>query len=197
MSISEKVDAFIEKQEQWREELIRIRAVFNNTELTEAVKWGAPAYLYKKKTIAGMMGFKNHLGIWFHQGVFLKDTENKLINAQDGKTKALRQWRIYKGETIATEILKDYILEAIQNCKEGKEFKPTPKAVKFPELLQNALQNDLHLSNSFDALTPGKQKEYMEYIAEAKLEATKLRRLEKITPLILKGEGLHDKYKNC
>ncbi len=50
---------------------------------------------------------------------------------------------------------------------------------------------------SFKALTPGKQREYCSYVADAKREATKLTRIEKITPMILNGVGLHDKYKNC
>jgi uncharacterized protein YdeI (YjbR/CyaY-like superfamily) len=46
-------------------------------------------------------------------------------------------------------------------------------------------------------MTPGKQREYAEYIAEAKQAATKERRLEKILPMIAAGGGLNDKYKNC
>ena len=46
-------------------------------------------------------------------------------------------------------------------------------------------------------LTPGKQREYCEYIASSKREATKHSRLEKITPMILNSVGLNDKYKNC
>lgn len=36
-----------------------------------------------------------------------------------------------------------------------------------------------------------------EYIETAKREATVKSRLEKIKPMILKGIGLNDKYKNC
>jgi uncharacterized protein YdeI (YjbR/CyaY-like superfamily) len=46
-------------------------------------------------------------------------------------------------------------------------------------------------------MTPGKQREYCEYISEAKRDATKLKRLEKIIPMIIEGVGLNDKYKNC
>ena len=41
------------------------------------------------------------------------------------------------------------------------------------------------------------QREYADYIESAKREATKITRLEKIIPLIEKGIGLNDKYKNC
>ncbi|VTP97122.1 YdeI/OmpD-associated family protein [Sphingobacterium daejeonense] len=48
---------------------------------------------------------------------------------------------------------------------------------------------------SYYQLTPGKQKEYAEYIEEAKQEKTKISRVEKIISLVLAGKGLHDKYK--
>jgi uncharacterized protein YdeI (YjbR/CyaY-like superfamily) len=50
------------------------------------------------------------------------------------------------------------------------------------------------LKAQFDKLTPGRQREYAEYISTAKQEATKKRRLQKITPMIEKGIGLNDKY---
>ena len=64
-------------------------------------------------------------------------------------------------------------------------------------ILKEAFKNDTLLEKSFKKLTPGKQREYAEHIGGAKREATQQSRLEKAIPLILKGEGLHDKYKNC
>jgi uncharacterized protein YdeI (YjbR/CyaY-like superfamily) len=43
--------------------------------------------------VVGIGSFKSYFGLWFHQGALLSDDENVLINAQEGKTKALRQWR--------------------------------------------------------------------------------------------------------
>lgn len=53
------------------------------------------------------------------------------------------------------------------------------------------------LEASFNVLTPGKKREYIEHIISTKRDATKLKRLEKIIPLILEKKGLYDKYKNC
>lgn len=50
---------------------------------------------------------------------------------------------------------------------------------------------------AFKALTSGKQREYAGHIAEAKREATKLTRLQKVLPMIREDKGLHDKYRNC
>ncbi len=198
MTDSEKVDAFIEKQTQWKENLKKLREVFKRTDLKEEVKWGKPTYTLNGKMVAGMADFKNHMAIWFHQGVYLKDPHHKLINAQEGVTKALRQWRFEKEDKIDGQLVLEYIKEAITNAKAGKEMeKAKKKEVSIPTIFKEALKKDLELKKSFEKLTPGRQREYAEYIGEAKREATQQSRLEKTTPMIKEGKGLHDKYKNC
>ena len=200
MTASEKVDAYIEKHAHWKDELTTLRRVFNSTELEEEVKWGAPSYAANKKLVAGLGAFKHHCAIWFHQGVFLKDLSGKLKNAQEGKTKAMRQWRFEKGDEIPESLVVNYIQEAIENCLAGKEIKPvrnTAKNVAIPPLLKIAFDTNKELQTAFNKFTPGKQREYCEFIGSAKQEATKLRRLEKSIPMIINGIGLNDKYKNC
>ncbi|MFB9096669.1 YdeI/OmpD-associated family protein [Flavobacterium jumunjinense] len=51
------------------------------------------------------------------------------------------------------------------------------------------------LKNAFHLFTPHKKRELIEYIETAKQEKTKLSRLEKIKPMIMKNIGLNDKYK--
>ncbi len=198
MEYSKTVEEYISKNASWNNEIQELRELLASTELKEEIKWGAPAYTLNGKNILGIGAFKNHLGIWFHQGVFLKDLQKKLVNAQEGKTKALRQWRIDKGEIIEKEILLEYVQEAIENCLAGKEIKPErKKGVSIPPELEQAFEKNSSLKDAYSKLTPGKQREYAGYVSEAKREATKLSRLEKITPMILDGVGLYDKYKNC
>ena len=64
-----------------------------------------------------------------------------------------------------------------------------------PALLTEALNKNKKLKAAFEHLTPGRKKEYILYLEEAKQEATKIKRLEKITPMILDGHGLNDRYK--
>ena len=89
------VDSYIDGHIEWRDGLTALRNILLETELEETVKWGAPCYVYQKKLVVGIGAFKSYLGLWFHQGALLKDKHKKLINAQEGKTKALRQWRFY------------------------------------------------------------------------------------------------------
>jgi uncharacterized protein YdeI (YjbR/CyaY-like superfamily) len=198
MSDSDKVSAYIRKHEKWSSQLNELRNVFHQTELIEEVKWGSPTYTLNGKLVAGMAAFKNHYALWFHQGVFLKDSDKKLINAQEGVTKALRQWRFKENDPIEPGIVLKYLQESIENTLAGKEIKPgRKKVVELPKLLKESFKSNTRLKAAFDALTPGKQREYAEYIASAKREETKYSRLEKIIPMIQKGIGLNDKYKNC
>ncbi len=131
------------------------------------------------------------------RGIFERQ-EKKLVNAQEGKTQALRQWKFTAKDTIDSELVLSYILEAIENSKAGKKIKPKPKKeLDIPKLLKNEFKKNKAFNNSFKKLTPGKQREYAEYISTAKREATQISRLEKIAPMIKEGKGLHDKYKNC
>lgn len=192
------VEEYIESHDNWSDLLMELRKIMLSTELEETIKWGAPTYTVNGKNVVGLGAFKNHAGIWFFNGVFLKDEQKKLVNAQEGKTKALRQWRFDSNELTNKTLIKAYVLEAIENQKLGKEIKPErKKEVHIEGFLLETLENDTNFKTAFSNLTPGKQREYAEHISSAKRETTKLSRLEKIKPMILEGKGLHDKYKNC
>jgi len=190
------VDEFIAKQSNWQEVLTTFRKILLSTELEENIKWGAPVYSLKGKNVVGMGVFKSYVGLWFFQGAFLKDPKKVLINAQDGKTKAQRQLRFTFEDEIEFGVVKAYIHEAIQNQKAGKEFKPNlKKPIVIPHEMQSAFEKDTDLKNAFDTFTPGKKREFAEYISEARQEATRLKRLEKVIPMIKEGIGLNDKYR--
>ncbi|HEY5691382.1 MAG TPA: DUF1801 domain-containing protein [Cyclobacteriaceae bacterium] len=131
------VEDYIVNAKQWQEELNALRGILLETELTEGVKWGGPIYTYNGKNVAGIAGFKSYFGLWFHQGALLKDPKKKLINAQEGVTKALRQWRFSSLNEIDEKTIKAYVKEAIQKVKDGVEIKPVrqKKTVASKELI--------------------------------------------------------------
>ncbi|MGC4231490.1 MAG: YdeI/OmpD-associated family protein [Niabella sp.] len=182
--------------EQWAEELALVAGILSKMPLEKTIKWGAEVFTYKGKNVVSYGGFKNYFTIWFYNGVFLKDKYKVLVNAQEGKTKSLRQWRFTSKDEIDEKKILEYLQEAIEVEKKGLKMQPekfTP--VEPPPLLSDALQEDKKLKIAFEKLTPGKQKEYILYIKEAKQEATQLSRLDKIKVMILQGVGLNDKYK--
>ncbi|MEO9476039.1 MAG: YdeI/OmpD-associated family protein [Cyclobacteriaceae bacterium] len=197
MNSGKTVDEYLEKSGNWQPALRLIREIILRTELHETIKWGAPCYTLDGKHVAGIVGFKEHMAIWFYQGVFLADTEGKLINAQEGVTKAMRQWRFTDIDEIHrdADLIHKYLLEAIENQKQGKEIKPKKKELVIPPELQEVLDKNSGLSDSFEAFSKSKKREFSEFIAEAKRAETKQSRLEKIIPMIASGVGLHDKYR--
>lgn len=209
LSESEKVDSFIAGQEKWQSQLAQLRKIICvcaknkavKEPVKETIKWGVPSYTVSGKIVISIGSFKNHYALWFHQGVFLKDQHKVLVNVQAGVTKAMRQWRFDEYSEIDSKTVKLYIEEAIANQLAGKvlkpELKPQQKKLEIPVELKEAFKFDGPLKKAFQALSPGKQKEYAQHIGSAKLEKTRLSRIEKAGPMILKGAGLNDKYKNC
>lgn len=198
MKFAKSIEEYFAMNQQWEKELLLLREIMLSSEAEETLKWGAPTYTINKKNVAGLGAFKSYVGIWFHQGVFLKDKHKKLLNAQEGKTKALRQWRFDSVEEITENaaLIKSYLEEAIENQKAGKSVKAEKKSeLVLPEELQLAFKEDANLKTSFDQFTPGRKREFAEYVSEAKRAATRQSRMEKIKPMILAGIGLNDKYR--
>lgn len=185
-----------DKVNQWERELEILRGILHKTELTETNKWGGEVYTVNNKNVLGIAGFKNFFTIWFWNGVFLKDDAKVLVNANEGVTKGLRQWRFTSAEEINEKQILHYVNEAISNEKAGLSIKPEKKEAMKCSFFETELQKNKNLRTAFEKFTPGKQKEFWEYMATAKQEKTKITRLEKIKPMILEGVGLNDKYRN-
>jgi len=184
-----------DKVNDWAEELDLLQSIIAKTEVVETMKWGGLTYTVNGKNVLGIGGFKNFFTIWFYQGVFLKDEDQILVNANEGVTKALRQWRFYSKEDINEPLILSYIREAIENSKAGKEIKPEKKKAIVSEFFNRELAADKVLAEAFNTFSAAKQNEFLEHVESAKKEATKLSRIEKIRPLILEHKGLNDKYK--
>lgn len=192
-----RVDDYIASGGDWKESLALLRELFASTALEEDIKWGMPVYTLKGKNVAGFSAFKSWTGIWFYQGVFLKDNAGKLINAQEGVTKGLRQWRFSSAHEIQSnrELILYYLEEAIQNQKDGKEIKAQRnKVVVIPKELKLAFRNIPVLKDQFEALSLSKRRDYAEHIGTAKREETRQQRLEQAIPMIMAGIGRNDKY---
>jgi uncharacterized protein YdeI (YjbR/CyaY-like superfamily) len=180
----------------WQNELEKLRSIIIKTNLTPEIKWDMEVFTVDGKHVVGYLGFKNFFSLWFYNGVFLNDKYKVLVNAQEGKTKALRQWRFTSASEIDEGKILEYVNEAIENEKSGKVWKPEKSGqIEIPELMHASFEQDQQLKSAFENLTPYKQKEYIEFITSAKREETKLSRLDKIKPMILSGRGLNDKYK--
>ena len=199
MDKSEKVERYYAEEHLFSSAIQKLRDIALKTGLEETFKWMFPTYTIDGKNVISICKFNKHFGIWFFNGVFLSDEKQVLENAQEGKTQAMRHWKFYAIEDILEQDLQAYINEAIENQKQGRILTPLKKtkATKkpIPELLKAALAKNKTAESTFETLSPYKQNEYSEYIANAKQEKTKHSRLEKILPMIAEGKGLNDMYR--
>lgn len=171
-----------------------LRAFVLSCGLVEELKWGVPCYTHQQKNIVMIHGFKEYCALLFHKGSLLQDVDNLLIQ-QTENVQSGRQIRFTnRKEIIRLEpILKTYIFEAIEVEKAGIKiaFKKL-EAYEIPAEFQNKLDQMPVLKTAFETLTPGRQRGYLLHFAGAKQSKTRLERIEKYIPIILKGKGITD-----
>ena len=188
------VDWFFSKSKKWQEEVQKLRTIILDCPLTEELKWGCPCYTFKKSNIVLIHVFKEYCALLFFKGALLKDADGILIQ-QTENVQAGRQIRFTNVREITQmePLLKDYIHEAIDVEKAGLKVKlKKTSEFKIPEEFQKKLDAMPALKTAFDALTPGRQRGYLFYFSKAKQSKTRMSRVEKWLPQILKGKGLDD-----
>ena len=182
------------KVHNWREELEMLRQIVLETGLTEEIKWGAPVYTHKGKNIVSVGALKVSANIGFFKGVLLTD-KHKILQQQGN----LQSDRIIKFTNVkdiekVKDVLKEYVLEAIEIEESGKkvEFKKNPEPI--PNELLEAFEQDPAFKKAFYALTAGRQRGYIIHFSQPKQSQTRIGRIEKYKEQIFNGIGLNDKY---
>ena len=194
MQKAKTVEAFLEKNMTWQSELMMLREILRQTPLEETVKWGMPCYTHGGKNIVGLVGFSNYFGLWFYNGIAHPDPESVFTIADGKPENTMRQWRFTSKDEVAPDLVLSYIETAITLGAP----KQKPREIELPdspEELTDLLEGDADLKAAFDALTPGRRKEYIKHIADAKRAETRQKRLKGIIPKVLAGKGLSDHYR--
>lgn len=189
-----KVDQFLSKQTNWREELAKLRDLVLECELTEELKWGHPCYTSDGKNIVIIGGFKDYFALNFFKGALLKDDCGVLVSPGEN-SQASRQIRLMNLEEVERNksLLKSYILAAIEVEKAGLDVVYKKEAeYEIPEELLLQFNEDMLFKNAFESLTPGRRRYYLIYFSEPKQSKTRLARIAKYRDRILEGKGFND-----
>lgn len=136
--------------------------------------------------------------ISFFKGALLKDAKN-ILTQPGPNTQAVRTIRFTNVKEIIEKepILKSYIKEAIKVEKAGlkAKFKKFTEH-SIPDELQNKMNKNPVFKTAFNALTPGRQREYILHFSSPMQSKTRVSRIEKCIPQILNGKGLNDDYRS-
>ena len=199
MSIQEKetdpaVDAYFEEAARWRDELAKLRTILRGTPLVEELKWLQPCYTLEGKNVLLIHALKDACALAFLKGALLEDA-HCLLTKPGENTQAGRWMKFSSVEELADRatIIRNYVFEAIEVERAGLEvsYKQTSD-YEVPKELQTKLDADLAFKAAFNALTPGRQRGYLLHFSAPKQSKTRASRIEKWTPQILVGKGMHD-----
>ncbi|WP_223170334.1 DUF1801 domain-containing protein [Maribacter aquimaris] len=90
----------------------------------ETFKWQSPVYALNGKNVFWISRFKNHFSIGFFNGMFLRDPEKILVNAQEGKTRAMRHLKFEAVSDIDSITVLAYMHEVLLNQEKGIQLLP-------------------------------------------------------------------------
>ncbi|MEZ5266569.1 MAG: YdeI family protein [Acidimicrobiia bacterium] len=191
--MNHKVDAYLDRAKLWPAELAALRAVLLDCGLTEELKWGKPCYSHGGHNIAILQEMKPHLALMFFKGALLADPAGVLVD-QGPNSRSARRIEFHTVQDVQdlADTVRAYVDEAIDVEAAGLEVGPAPEPSLAAEL-QERLDADPALRAAFEALTPGRRREYNLHISEAKQAATRAGRVEKCVPKILAGKGFRDR----
>jgi uncharacterized protein YdeI (YjbR/CyaY-like superfamily) len=162
----------------------------------ETMKWSHPHFLYKGM-LCSMASFKEHcaFGFWKESLVLGNDAKSKQAMGSFGRLTKL-------GDLPSKKVLTGYIKAAMKLNDDGvkapmRTKSKAPKEVVVPDDLASALRANNKALATFEKFRPSHKREYIEWITDAKTEATRLRRLATAIEWMAEGKARNWKYMNC
>ena len=192
-----RVDAYIARSNDFAKPILsHIREAVHSAcpECEEKVKWGAPFFDYKGM-MCGMAAFKEHCGMVFWKSRLIPGLQPD----RDGADSMGGLGRLTSVKDLPSKkVLTGYIKAAMKLNEEGVAV-PKAKAAAKPETrvppeLTRALAKNAKARAAFAEFAPSHQREYCEWIIEAKQEATKTKRVQQAVEWIAEGKQRNWKY---
>ena len=183
------------KVHSWVKELGLLVEILEKTELTAAIKWGVPCYMYKDKNILTLSAFKDSVVVSFFQGAQMQDPQNLLEKPGENSIFARYiRFTDIKSNLSLEQTLLGYIQDAININTSGKKVHAMDDAQpEYPEELIQIMEKNPDFEEAFSALTPGRQRGYLIYFSSAKHSKTRVTRIEKSMPQIFSGKGWNER----
>lgn len=198
MSRDARIDAYIAKAQPFAQPILshvreRVHAVLPDVE--EAMKWSMPAYLVGGKIVLITAAFKAHTALNFWRGQELQSSQDTVgAMGQFGKIASL-------DDLPSDAELDRLIREAAELAKSAPAPRKTKHAPKpAPDLhpeFAAALAEAPKAKATLEGFAPSAQRDYFEWIAEAKQDATRQKRIATAIEWLSEGKKRHWKYEKC
>lgn len=195
-----RIDAYIAKAAPFAQTILQhIRKLVHKAcpDITETMKWSFPHFEYKG-VVCSMAAFKQHCAFGFWKASIMKDP-NKIMQIKDRGAMGHFDRITTVKDLPADKIMIAYIKEAVQLNENGIKLpaktKTTRKEIVVPADIIAALKKNSKAKKVFEAFSPSHQKEYIEWITEAKTEPTRIKRLNTMLEWLEEGKDRNWKYK--
>lgn len=198
MSRDPRIDAYIDKAAPFAQPIlktIRERVHAACPEAQETLKWSMPTFMYKGKILIGMAAFKGHAALNFWRGSELTGKTQEMDEAmgQFGRLSAVDD---LPGEAEFAALVRQAMALEDAGAKAPQLKKPR-EAIAMPDDFRDALAANASARAIYDGFPPSKQRDYLEWITEAKRPETRARRIEQSVAWLAEGKARHWKYEGC
>jgi uncharacterized protein YdeI (YjbR/CyaY-like superfamily) len=197
METDPRIDAYIARQADFaRPILAYLRAALHEAcpEGAETIKWSMPSFTYRGRILAHMAAFKAHaaFGYW-NDSMLAEDAKNRGAMGQFGRLTAIGD--LPPRETLLALTRQSMaLIEAGARPARAAAAKP-PVAV--PADMRAAIDANPAAKATFDAFSPSCQRDYVEWITEAKRDETRKKRLTQAVEWMAEGKRRNWKYESC
>lgn len=192
-----RIDTYIAQAAPFAQPILKhLRKIVHTgcPDVQETIKWSMPFFDHHG-IMCGMAAFKRHCAFHFWKA---PDTVGR-----DGKAEAKGMGQFGRitalSDLPADEVLIEYVREAAARKLSAQptarvRAKAKPEPLIVPDDLKLALQNNAAARQTFDGFSPSQRKDYVEWITEAKRDATREQRLATTLEWLAEGKTRHWKH---
>jgi uncharacterized protein YdeI (YjbR/CyaY-like superfamily) len=198
LTIDPRIDVYIAESPEFAQPILtHLREVIHAAcpQVRETMKWSRPHFEYNG-LLCGMSAFKAHCGFGFWKGALMfPGTTEREAAGHFGRITSVK-------DLPSKKVMAGYVKKAMQLNDDGAKTpartKPaTPRVLLVPGYFQAALEQNKLAQAKFDAGSASFKREYVDWLEEAKTEATRLRRMDQAIEWIAEGKGRNWKYEKC
>ena len=189
-----RVDAYIAKSADFAKPILsHLRKLVHQAcpDVVETMKWSAPHFDYKGM-MCGIAAFKEHCAFGFWKAnLVLGENYERESAGHFGRLTSL-------DDLPADKVIVAYVKKAARLNDEGvkvaREPKAPRKALPMPADLTGALKKHPAARKTFENFSSSHKREYIEWITEAKTDATRHKRLATTIEWLEEGKARNWKY---
>lgn len=203
MHTDARIDAYIASAADFAQPILtHLRALVHEAcpDVEEGWKWSFPHFMYKGAVMCSMAGFKSHCAFGFWKAALMDDAAGALT-VKDRESMGHLGRITSLADLPPDDVLIGLVKTAMQLNEEGKKMprKPKPAAseqamLATPEWFAAALEQEPVAKTHFEKFSYSHRKEYIEWLADAKTEATRQKRMAQAIEWLRDGKGRNWKY---